>query len=186
VHESVADDFSRRLADRMGGLRMGRGTDDGVDVGPLITEKARAGVAELVADAIEKGGKVLLGGDIPHGPGWFYPPTVIADVPTEARVCREEIFGPVAPVTSFSTDDEALELANDTEFGLIAYAYTRDLDRALAVAEGLESGMVGLNAGVISNPAAPFGGVKASGFGREGGREGIEEYLEVKYVGIAH
>ena len=186
VHESVADDFSRRLADRMGGLRMGRGTDDGVDVGPLITEKARAGVAELVADAIEKGGKVLVGGDIPDGPGWFYPPTVIADVPTEARVCREEIFGPVAPVTSFSTDDEALELANDTEFGLIAYAYTRDLDRALAVAEGLESGMVGLNAGVISNPAAPFGGVKASGFGREGGREGIEEYLEVKYVGIAH
>ncbi|MET0641770.1 MAG: NAD-dependent succinate-semialdehyde dehydrogenase [Jiangellaceae bacterium] len=186
VHESVADDFSRRLADRMGGLRMGRGTDDGVDVGPLITEKARAGVAELVADAIEKGGKVLVGGDIPQGPGWFYPPTVIADVPTEARVCREEIFGPVAPVTSFSTDDEALELANDTEFGLIAYAYTRDLDRALAVAEGLESGMVGLNAGVISNPAAPFGGVKASGFGREGGREGIEEYLEVKYVGIAH
>ena len=186
VHQSVADDFSRRLADRMGGLRMGRGTDDGVDVGPLITEKARAGVAELVADAIEKGGKVLVGGDIPQGPGWFYPPTVIADVPTEARVCREEIFGPVAPVTSFSTDDEALELANDTEFGLIAYAYTRDLDRALAVAEGLESGMVGLNAGVISNPAAPFGGVKASGFGREGGREGIEEYLEVKYVGIAH
>ena len=186
VHESVADDFSRRLADRMGGLRMGRGTDDGVDVGPLITEKARAGVAELVADAIEKGGKVLVGGDIPDGPGWFYPPTVIADVPTEARVCREEIFGPVAPVTSFATDDEALEPANDTEFGLIAYAYTRDLDRALAVAEGLESGMVGLNAGVISNPAAPFGGVKASGFGREGGREGIEEYLEVKYVGIAH
>jgi succinate-semialdehyde dehydrogenase / glutarate-semialdehyde dehydrogenase len=186
VHESVADDFSRRLADRMGGLRMGRGTDDGVDVGPLITEKARAGVAELVADATEKGGKVLVGGEVPNGPGWFYPPTVIADVPPEARVSQEEIFGPVAPVISFSTDDEALQLANDTEFGLIAYAYTRDLDRALTVAEGLESGMVGLNAGVISNPAAPFGGVKASGFGREGGREGIEEYLEVKYVGIAH
>jgi succinate-semialdehyde dehydrogenase / glutarate-semialdehyde dehydrogenase len=186
VHESVADEFSRRLADRMGGLRMGRGTDDGVDVGPLITEQARAGVAELVAEATEKGGKVLVGGDVPGGPGWFYPPTVIADVPAAARVCREEIFGPVAPVTSFSTDDEALELANDTEFGLIAYAYTRDLDRALTIAEGLESGMVGLNAGVISNPAAPFGGVKASGFGREGGREGIQEYLEVKYVGIAH
>jgi succinate-semialdehyde dehydrogenase/glutarate-semialdehyde dehydrogenase len=186
VHESVADDFSRRLADRLGKLRMGRGTDEGVDVGPLITEQARAGVAELVADATDKGGKVLVGGDVPDGPGWFYPPTVISDVPTEARVCREEIFGPVAPVTSFSTDDEALELANDTEFGLIAYAYTRDLDRALTVAEGLQSGMVGLNAGVISNPAAPFGGVKASGFGREGGREGVEEYLEVKYVGIAH
>jgi succinate-semialdehyde dehydrogenase/glutarate-semialdehyde dehydrogenase len=186
VHESVADDFSRRLADRLGELRMGRGTDEGVDVGPLITEQARAGVAELVADATDKGGTVLVGGEVPDGPGWFYPPTVISDVPTEARVCREEIFGPVAPVTSFSTDDEALELANDTEFGLIAYAYTRDLDRALTVAEGLQSGMVGLNAGVISNPAAPFGGVKASGFGREGGREGIEEYLEVKYVGIAH
>ena len=186
VHESVADDFSRRLADRMGALRMGRGTDDGVDVGPLITERARFGVAELVADATDKGGKVLVGGEIPDGPGWFSPPTVIADVPADARVCQEEIFGPVAPVTSFATDDEALELANDTEYGLIAYAYTRDLNRALTVAEGLESGMVGLNAGVISNPAAPFGGVKASGFGREGGREGIEEYLEVKYVGIAH
>ncbi len=186
VHESVADDFSGRLADRMGGLRMGRGTDDGVEVGPLITKKARSGVAELVADAIEKGGKVLVGGEVPDGAGWFYPPTVIADVPAEARVCREEIFGPVAPVTSFTSDQEALELANDTEFGLIAYAYTRDLNRAVTVAEGLETGMVGLNAGVISNPAAPFGGVKASGFGREGGREGIEEYLEVKYVGIAH
>jgi succinate-semialdehyde dehydrogenase / glutarate-semialdehyde dehydrogenase len=186
VHESVADDFSRRLADRMGGMRMGRGTDDGVQVGPLITEKARAGVAELVSDATDKGGKVLVGGELPTGPGWFYPPTVVAEVPQEARVFREEIFGPVAPVTSFGTDDEALDLANDTEFGLVAYAYTRDLDRALTVAEGLETGMVGLNLGVVSNPAAPFGGVKASGFGREGGREGIEEYLEVKYVGIAH
>jgi succinate-semialdehyde dehydrogenase / glutarate-semialdehyde dehydrogenase len=186
VHESAADEFSRRLADRMGGLRMGRGTDNGVQVGPLITEKARADVADLVADAADKGGKILVGGDMPAGPGWFYPPTVIADVPTDARVCREEIFGPVAPVTSFSSDEEALKLANDTEFGLIAYAYTRDLDRALTVAESLESGMVGLNTGVISNPAAPFGGVKASGFGREGGREGIQEYLEVKYVGIAH
>ncbi len=186
VHESVADEFSRRLADRMGGLRMGRGTEDGVEVGPLITEQARTGVAELVSDATDKGGKVLVGGELPDGPGWFYPPTVIGNVPTEARMFTEEIFGPVAPVTAFSTDDEALELANDTEFGLIAYTYTHDLDRALTVAEGLESGMVGINAGVISNPAAPFGGVKSSGFGREGGREGIEEYLEVKYVGIAH
>jgi succinate-semialdehyde dehydrogenase/glutarate-semialdehyde dehydrogenase len=186
VHESVADDFSGRLADRMGSLRVGRGTDDGVDVGPLITEHAREGVAELVSDAADKGGKVLVGGEQPAGPGWFYPPTVVADVPRDARVFREEIFGPVAPVMSFASDDEALELANDTEFGLVAYAYTRDLERALAVAEGLETGMVGLNLGVVSNPAAPFGGVKASGFGREGGREGIEEYLEVKYVGIAH
>jgi succinate-semialdehyde dehydrogenase/glutarate-semialdehyde dehydrogenase len=185
VHESVADDFSRRLADRMGALRMGRGTDEGVDVGPLITEKAREGVADLVADAVDNGGKILVGGEAPDRRGWFYPPTVIADVPVGARVFREEIFGPVAPVTTFGTDDEALALANDTEFGLIAYAYTRDLRRAIAVAESLETGLVGLNAGVISNPAAPFGGVKASGFGREGGREGIEEYLEVKYVGIA-
>ncbi|HEX2363080.1 MAG TPA: NAD-dependent succinate-semialdehyde dehydrogenase [Jiangellaceae bacterium] len=186
VHESVAGDFSGRLADRMGSLRVGRGTEDGVDVGPLITERARVGVAELVSDAADKGGKVLVGGEQPAGPGWFYPPTVVADVPRDARVFREEIFGPVAPVMSFASDDEALELANDTEFGLVAYAYTRDLDRAFAVAEGLETGMVGLNLGVVSNPAAPFGGVKASGFGREGGREGIEEYLEVKYVGIAH
>jgi succinate-semialdehyde dehydrogenase/glutarate-semialdehyde dehydrogenase len=185
VHESVADEFSRRLADRMGALRMGRGTDEGVDVGPLITEKAREGVADLVADAVDNGGKILVGGEAPDRRGWFYPPTVIAEVPVGARVFREEIFGPVAPVTTFGTDDEALALANDTEFGLIAYAYTRDLSRAVAVAEGLETGLVGLNAGVISNPAAPFGGVKASGFGREGGREGIEEYLEVKYVGIA-
>jgi succinate-semialdehyde dehydrogenase/glutarate-semialdehyde dehydrogenase len=185
VHESVAAAFSRRLADRMGSMRMGRGTEEGVQVGPLITEKARAGVAELVADAADRGGTVLVGGELPGGPGWFYPPTVLSDVPREARVFHEEIFGPVAPVTTFVTDDEALALANSTEFGLIAYAYTSDLRRALTVAEGLESGLVGLNAGVISNPAAPFGGVKASGFGREGGREGIEEYLEVKYVGLA-
>jgi succinate-semialdehyde dehydrogenase/glutarate-semialdehyde dehydrogenase len=185
VHESVADAFSRRLADRMGSMRMGRGTEEGVQVGPLINEGARAGVAELVADAAERGGTVLVGGEVPSGPGWFYPPTVLADVPRGARVFQEEIFGPVAPVTTFGTDEEALALANGTEFGLIAYAYTSDLRRALTVAEGLESGLVGLNAGVISNPAAPFGGVKASGFGREGGREGIEEYLEVKYVGLA-
>ena len=186
VHESVANDFSRRLADRMGRLRMGRGTEQGVEVGPLINEKARAGVAELVADAADMGGKILVGGEQPDRPGWFYPPTVVTDVPPDARVFREEIFGPVAPLTSFGIDDEALDLANNTDFGLVAYAYTRDLNRALTVAERLETGMVGLNLGVVSNPAAPFGGVKASGFGREGGREGIEEYLEVKYVGVAH
>ncbi len=185
VHESVAEDFSRRLAERMGAMRIGRGTEDGVQVGPLITEKARAGVADLVADAADRGGTILVGGEQLDGPGWFYQPTVVTDVPRDARVFHEEIFGPVAPVTTFSTDDEALALANGTEYGLIAYAYTRDLMRALTVAEGLETGLVGLNAGVISNPAAPFGGIKASGFGREGGREGIEEYLEVKYVGLA-
>ncbi|HSK27615.1 MAG TPA: NAD-dependent succinate-semialdehyde dehydrogenase [Jiangellales bacterium] len=185
VHESVADDFGERLAARMGDLRVGRGTEDGVQVGPLITEKARAGVEDLVGDAVDRGARVLTGASAPDGPGWFYRPTVLADVPAEARLLEEEIFGPVAPITTFTTDDEALAGANATEFGLVAYAYTRDLARAVRVAERLETGMVGLNTGIVSNPAAPFGGVKASGFGREGGSEGIEEYLEVKYVGLA-
>jgi succinate-semialdehyde dehydrogenase/glutarate-semialdehyde dehydrogenase len=185
VHESVADEFSRRLAERMGGLTLGRGTDDGVNVGPLIDGKQRDKVAELVADAVDHGGRVLTGGNRGDGEGYFFEPTVLADVPTSARMFREEIFGPVAPITTFSTDDQALALANDTEYGLVAYAFTRDLARAVRVAEGLETGMVGINQGVVSNPAAPFGGVKASGFGREGGAEGIEEYLETKYVGLA-
>lgn len=184
VHESVAADFAARLAGRMGALVVGRGTDDGVDVGPLITEQARDDVSALVADATDRGGTVLTGGAPVDGRGWYYAPTVITDVPADARLVREEIFGPVAPVTTFSSDDEAITAANDTEYGLISYVYTQDLKRALTAAEALEFGMVGLNAGVISNPAAPFGGMKASGFGREGGREGIEEYLEVKYVGI--
>jgi succinate-semialdehyde dehydrogenase/glutarate-semialdehyde dehydrogenase len=185
VHESVADEFSRRLAERMGGLTLGRGTDDGVNVGPLIDGKQRDKVAELVADAVDHGGRVLTGGNRGDGDGYFFEPTVLADVPTSARMFREEIFGPVAPITTFSTDDQALALANDTEYGLVAYAFTRDLARAVRVAEGLETGMVGINQGVVSNPAAPFGGVKASGFGREGGAEGIEEYLGTKYVGLA-
>jgi succinate-semialdehyde dehydrogenase/glutarate-semialdehyde dehydrogenase len=185
VHESVADEFSRRLAERMGALKLGRGTDDGVNVGPLIDGKQRDKVAELVADAVDHGGRVLTGGNRGAGDGYFFEPTVLADVPTSARMFREEIFGPVAPITTFSTDDQALALANDTEYGLVAYAFTRDLARAVRVAEGLETGMVGINQGVVSNPAAPFGGVKASGFGREGGAEGIEEYLETKYVGLA-
>ena len=185
VHESVAEEFSRRLAERMGALTVGRGTEDGVDVGPLIDDKQRDKVAELVQDAIDHGGRVLTGGGPTGDKGFYYSPTVLADVPSDARVFDEEIFGPVAPVTSFRTDDEALTLANDTEYGLVAYAFTTDLTRALRVSEGLETGMVGINQGVVSNPSAPFGGVKASGFGREGGVEGIEEYLETKYVGIA-
>jgi succinate-semialdehyde dehydrogenase/glutarate-semialdehyde dehydrogenase len=185
VHESVAQEFSERLAERMGALTVGRGTEDGVDVGPLIDDKQRDKVAELVQDAIDHGGRVLTGGGPTGDKGFYYSPTVLADVPSDARVFDEEIFGPVAPVTTFSTDDEALSLANDTEYGLVAYAFTTDLTRALRVSEGLETGMVGINQGVVSNPAAPFGGVKASGFGREGGAEGIEEYLETKYVGIA-
>jgi succinate-semialdehyde dehydrogenase/glutarate-semialdehyde dehydrogenase len=175
VHESVAEQFSSALAERMGAMVVGRGTEDGVQVGPLIDAKQRDKVAELVQDAVDGGGQVL---------GFYFPPTVITAVAPDARVLREEVFGPVAPITTFGSDEQALALANDTEYGLVAYAFTRDLSRALAVAEGLETGMVGINQGVVSNPAAPFGGVKESGFGREGGTEGIGEYLETKYVGI--
>ncbi|HTQ69625.1 MAG TPA: NAD-dependent succinate-semialdehyde dehydrogenase [Solirubrobacteraceae bacterium] len=185
VHESVAERFADGLAERLGEMKVGRGTDPGVDVGPLIDEKQREKVSELVDDARERGSRTLLGGAAMDGPGYFYEPTVLADVPADARLLSEEIFGPVAPVATFTTDEEALAAANRTEYGLVAYVYTRDLNRALRVSEGLESGMVGLNQGVVSNPAAPFGGVKQSGFGREGGFEGIGEYLETKYVAIA-
>jgi succinate-semialdehyde dehydrogenase / glutarate-semialdehyde dehydrogenase len=185
VHESLAEEFSKRLAERMGALKVGRGTEPGVDVGPLIDAKQREKVEELVNDAVDRGAKALVGGRADEGVGYFYEPTVLAGVPGDAEVLSEEIFGPVAPVATFSTEEEALAAANRTEYGLVAYAYTRDLERALRVAEGLDTGMVGLNQGVVSNPAAPFGGVKQSGFGREGGFEGIEEYLETKYVAIA-
>ncbi|HKG50250.1 MAG TPA: NAD-dependent succinate-semialdehyde dehydrogenase [Actinomycetales bacterium] len=185
VHESVAAEFSERLAERMGALVVGRGTENGVDVGPLVDEKQRKKVGELVQDAVDRGAGVVTGGSSTGDKGFFYQPTVLADVPSQARVFHEEVFGPVAPVTTFRTDEEALALANDTEYGLVAYAFTRDLTRAITVSEGLETGMVGINQGIVSNPAAPFGGVKASGFGREGGAEGIEEYLETKYVGLA-
>jgi succinate-semialdehyde dehydrogenase/glutarate-semialdehyde dehydrogenase len=185
VHESVADEFGRRLADRMAALTIGDGINDGVQVGPLVDGAAVKKVSELVADAVDAGARVLTGNRTMDGPGHFYAPTVLHQVPREARMFREEIFGPVAPITTFATDDEAIELANATEFGLVAYAFTKDLKRAVTVAERLESGMVGLNQGIVSNPAAPFGGIKASGLGREGGPEGIEEYLETKYVGLA-
>jgi succinate-semialdehyde dehydrogenase/glutarate-semialdehyde dehydrogenase len=185
VHASLAGEFSRRLAEKMGALTVGRGTEAGIDVGPLVDAPSQSKVSELVADAVRAGATVLAGGTTVGERGYFYAPTVLADVPPEARLLREEIFGPVAPVTTFSADEEALRLANASEYGLVAYAYTRDLTRALRVAEGLETGMVGLNQGIVSNPAAPFGGVKHSGFGREGGAEGIEEFLETKYVGIA-
>ena len=188
VHESIAGEFSTRLAERMGALKVGRGTDPDVDVGPLIDEAQRGKVAELVDDAVGRGAQVLLGGSMlsgPSHPGYFYSPTVLAAVPEDARLLVEEIFGPVAPVATFSTEEQALAAANRTEYGLVAYVYTRDLNRALRVCEGIDSGMIGLNQGVVSNPAAPFGGVKQSGFGREGGFEGIGEYLETKYVAIA-
>jgi len=184
VHESLANEFASRLASRMGALTIGRGVEDGVEVGPLIDSDAVDKVSQLVADAVDSGAKILTGGSAIDGPGHFYRPTVLSDVPRTARVFREEIFGPVAPVITFSSDDQGIELANDTEFGLVAYAYTESLTKAITVAERLETGMVGINQGIVSNPAAPFGGVKASGLGREGGHEGIEEYLETKYVGI--
>jgi succinate-semialdehyde dehydrogenase/glutarate-semialdehyde dehydrogenase len=185
VQEGVADEFSRKFAEQMAALTVGKGTKKGVDVGPLVDAPSRAKVAELVADARAVGGSVLTGGVAGEGRGFFYQPTVITNVPMSARMMREEIFGPVAPVATFATEDEAVRLANDTEFGLVSYVFTRDLSRMIRVSEALQFGMVGINQGIVSNPAAPFGGVKASGFGREGGFEGIEEYLETKYVGIA-
>jgi succinate-semialdehyde dehydrogenase/glutarate-semialdehyde dehydrogenase len=184
VAAEVAEEFARRLADRMGALRVGHGADEGTKVGPLINEEQRGIVEELVADATDRGANTLTGGSRVDGKGFFYQPTVLGGVGPDARILREEAFGPVAPVTTFETEEEALRQANDTEFGLVAYVYTRDLKRALRVVEGLETGMVGLNRGLVSNAAAPFGGVKSSGFGREGGSEGIEEYLDTKYVAI--
>jgi succinate-semialdehyde dehydrogenase / glutarate-semialdehyde dehydrogenase len=184
VHESLAREFASRLAERMGAMTIGRGIEDGVQVGPLIDTSAVEKVTELVADAVDAGAEVLTGGSAIERPGYFYPPTVLGGVPPTARVNREEIFGPVAPIIPFNNDDEGIALANATEFGLVAYAFTESLTRAITVAEQLETGMVGINQGIVSNPAAPFGGVKASGLGREGGPEGIEEYLETKYVGI--
>lgn len=185
IHADIAPEFTARLSERMGALTLGSGMVEGVDIGPLIDRKQRDSVAELVDDAIDQGGRALIGGQVPAGPGWFYPPTVLVDVPVGARVWREEIFGPVAPIFTFEDETEALRLANETEYGLVGYAYTADYARAIRVYEGLQTGMVGINQGVVSNPAAPFGGVKDSGFGREGGSEGIDEYLTTKYVGLA-
>jgi succinate-semialdehyde dehydrogenase/glutarate-semialdehyde dehydrogenase len=184
VAAGVSDEFTEKLAQRMSALRVGRGTDPGVDVGPLIDDTQRSKVDELVQDALGRGAKAIVGGTRVQGPGYFYEPTVLAGVPGDARLLREEIFGPVAPVATFSGEQEAIDWANNTEYGLVAYVYTRDLGRAFRVIEGLQTGMVGLNQGMVSNAAAPFGGVKQSGFGREGGFEGIGEYLETKYVAM--
>ena len=184
VHADVLEDFGARLAKRMSELPVGRGVEDGVRVGPLIDEAARDKVQSLVDDAVAQGAQLLTGGHAENGAGYFYSPTVLTNVPDTARMRHEEIFGPVAPITGFSSEDEVIAAANDTEYGLVSYVYTNDLNRALRVAEALETGMVGLNQGVVSNPAAPFGGMKASGLGREGGPSGIEEFLETKYIGI--
>jgi succinate-semialdehyde dehydrogenase / glutarate-semialdehyde dehydrogenase len=184
VQREVADEFAQRLADRMAGQVVGRGLDEGVTLGPMIDGAALAKIDGLVSDAVDHGAKVVVGGRVRPGAGFFYEPTVLTGVSERAAMRHAEIFGPVAPISVFDDEDEAIAAANDTEYGLVAYVYTRDLQRALRVSERLETGMVGLNQGVVSNPAAPFGGVKASGLGREGGRVGIEEFLEVKYVGL--
>ncbi len=213
VHESLAEEFAKRMAERMRKLKVGRGTEPDVDIGPLIDDRQRGIVEELVQDAVQKGAKILCGGERLAGPshpsgstttgasssttgasssgrgtpaagGYFFAPTVLDGVPSDARILREEVFGPVAPVSAFSTEGQAIEAANATEYGLVAYIYTRDLARTLRVSEAIEAGMVGVNQGIVSNPAAPFGGVKQSGFGREGGFEGIGEYLETKYVAL--
>ncbi|WP_312719143.1 NAD-dependent succinate-semialdehyde dehydrogenase [Mobilicoccus sp.] len=182
VQRGVAEEFSRRLAERMSALVVGDGMAEGTQVGPLVEEKARTKVTDLVTDALDRGARVLCGGEVPAGPGYFYPPTVLADVSPDADLMGEEIFGPVAPVIPFDTEEEALRLANDTPWGLVGYVFTQDVDRGFRLSDRLEVGMLGLNTGLVSNPAAPFGGVKESGLGREGGRVGIEEFLETKYL----
>jgi succinate-semialdehyde dehydrogenase/glutarate-semialdehyde dehydrogenase len=184
VADSIAQEFAEKMAEKMKALKLGHGTEDGVDIGPLIDEDQREKVAELVQDAVDKGATVLCGGNKVDGPGYFYEPTVLTDVSDDARLLKEEIFGPVAPIKGFKSEQEAIDAANDTEYGLVAYLYSNDIKRALRVTEKLDTGMVGLNQGIVSNPAAPFGGVKQSGFGREGGYEGIDEYLETKYVAV--
>jgi succinate-semialdehyde dehydrogenase / glutarate-semialdehyde dehydrogenase len=184
VQRGIAAEFGRRLAETMGALRMGPGLEDGVQLGPLVNAAGRDKVAELVAGAVGDGARIATGGRIPDGPGFFYPPTVLVDVPAGAAILREEIFGPVAPLVVFDTEKEAVALANDTEFGLMAYVYTNDLQRGLRFSEALESGMVGLNRPIVSDPAAPFGGVKQSGLGREGGHDGLLEFMESKYVAV--
>jgi succinate-semialdehyde dehydrogenase / glutarate-semialdehyde dehydrogenase len=184
VHESVAKEFGERLAQRFAAMKVGRGTEPGVEIGPLIEHKAREKLVALVDEAKACGATVATGGQSVSGEGYFFAPTVLTDVPPESRLLNEEIFGPVAPVVSFASVEEGIRAANATEYGLVAYVYTTNIETALNVTEALEVGMVGLNQGLVSNPAAPFGGVKHSGFGREGGKEGIEEYLDTKYVAV--
>ncbi|WP_210495866.1 NAD-dependent succinate-semialdehyde dehydrogenase [Patulibacter sp. SYSU D01012] len=183
VHESVAEEFTTGLVEIANGLKLGPGTAEGTTLGPMIDDKAVDKVRELVQDAVDRGATVAAGGN-DAADGRYYPGTVLTDLPADARILHEEVFGPVAPVVTFSTEEEAVRLANDTEYGLVAYAYTKDVARMLRVSRLLEVGMLGINTGLVSNPAAPFGGVKDSGFGREGGPEGLEEYLQSRYVAI--
>lgn len=182
VHEAIADEFTRRLTEAMSALKVGDGTDPTVDVGPLVNADTRDKVAEFVNDAVAKGAKVECGGTAPTGKGFYYPPTVLSGVPENAECVRDEIFGPVAAIQTFSDQEEVIARANDTEYGLVAYVFSEDMKRALHVCERLEYGMVGLNRGLVSDPAAPFGGVKQSGLGREGGHEGMLEFMETQYI----
>jgi succinate-semialdehyde dehydrogenase/glutarate-semialdehyde dehydrogenase len=184
VHDAVADTFTSAFAARMAKLSLGPGIDEGTDVGPLVNSSTREKVAGLVEEASAAGGKLLMGGGAPDGPGYFYLPTVLSDVPSDAGILDKEIFGPVAPMVRFSSEDEVIALANNTEYGLVSYLYSGDLRRSLRVAEALEAGMVGINRGIVSDPAAPFGGVKQSGIGREGGHEGLLEFSEMKYIAV--
>ncbi|TRD23209.1 NAD-dependent succinate-semialdehyde dehydrogenase [Palleronia caenipelagi] len=182
VHEAVADEFTRRLTEAMSALKVGDGTDPSVDVGPLVNADTRDKVAEFVADAVAKGAKVECGGEAPEGKGFYYPPTVLSNVSEDAECVRDEIFGPVAAIQTFTDQEDVIARANDTEYGLVAYVFSEDFKRALQVCERLEYGMVGLNRGLVSDPAAPFGGVKQSGLGREGGHEGMLEFMETQYI----
>ncbi|MBK5933577.1 succinate semialdehyde dehydrogenase [Rhodovulum imhoffii] len=185
VHEAIAEDFTRRLTGAMRALKVGDGTDPTVDVGPLVNADTRNKVAEFVADAVAKGARIECGGTMPDGPGFFYPPTVLSNVPETADCVHDEIFGPVAAIQTFTHQDDVIRRANDTEYGLVAYVFSEDMKRALQVCERLEYGMVGLNRGLVSDPAAPFGGVKQSGLGREGGHEGMLEFMETQYISAA-
>ena len=182
VHESIAAEFTRRLAARMSALKVGDGSDPGVDVGPLVNAATRDKVAAFVADALARGAVLECGGTIPDGPGYFYPPTVLSNVPQDADCVHDEIFGPVAAIQTFTDEEDAIARANATEYGLVAYVFSRDFRRAMQVCERLDYGMVGLNRGLVSDPAAPFGGTKQSGLGREGGHEGMLEFMETQYI----
>jgi succinate-semialdehyde dehydrogenase/glutarate-semialdehyde dehydrogenase len=182
VHESVHDAFAEKLTAAMGALKVGNGLQDGIDVGPLVNADTRDKVAAFVADAVAKGAKVHLGGEAPDGPGYFYPPTVLSDVPETADCVHDEIFGPVAALQRFTDTEDVIRRANDTEYGLVAYVFSGDFRRGMQVCERLDYGMVGLNRGLVSDPAAPFGGTKQSGLGREGGHEGMHEFMESQYI----
>jgi len=185
VHEKVQDEFSKKLTAKMAGLKMGNGLDDGVALGPLVNAEGRDKVVELVEDALSKGAKILTGGKRPDGTGYFYPATVLSNVPDSAKMLNEEIFGPVASLQTFKDEAEVIKRANDTEYGLVAYLYTKDLGRGMRVSEKLDFGMIGLNRGLVSDPAAPFGGMKQSGIGREGAHEGLKEFLETQYISVS-